>query len=216
MNRMIKETKEGYFKFAPRFAGEAVFQPSILDELNRWRERLFALQMIGMYKEGELKGVGYGNISVRTAGGFVITATRTGGLEKLGPQHYTEIVGVDLARNTVEFRAESPGTTPSAECMTHAAFYQADPAIGAVIHVHHLDFWKRLLNHVPTTAPEVAYGTTEMAREIIRLYRETELPDRKLTAMAGHEEGVISFGKDLDEAGSVLLDAWEKSVGRGQ
>ena len=213
---MIKEPREGYFKFTPHFVGEFVFQPSILDELNRWRERLFAIQLIGMYREGELKGVGYGNISVRTAGGFVITATRTGGLEKLGPQHYTEIVGVDLERNTVEFRAESPAITPSAECMTHAAFYQAAPSIGAVIHVHQLDFWRRLLNHVPTTAPEVAYGTTEMAHEFIRLYRETDLPSRKLAAMAGHEEGIISFGRDLDEAGNVLLEAWEKSVGSGQ
>jgi ribulose-5-phosphate 4-epimerase/fuculose-1-phosphate aldolase len=204
---MIKEPKEGYFKFSPHFVEAIAFQPSILAALNRWRERLFALQLIGMYQEGELKGIGYGNISTRSAGGFIITATRTGGLEHLGPQHYTEIVKVDLERNAVDFRAESSLTTPSAECMTHAAFYQADPAIGAVIHVHHLDFWRRLLNTVPTTAPDVAYGTPEMAREILRLYRETDLPQRKLAAMAGHEEGVISFGRDLDEAGTVLLTA---------
>ncbi len=137
----------------------------------------------------------------------MITATRTGGLEHLGSQHYTEIVHVDLERNAVDFRAESSLTTPSAECMTHAAFYQADPAIGAVIHVHHLDFWRRLLNTVPTTAPDVAYGTPEMAREILRLYRETDLSQRKLAVMAGHEEGVISIGRDLDEAGTVLLTA---------
>jgi hypothetical protein len=92
--------------------------------------------------------------------------------------------------------------------MTHAAFYQADPAIGAVIHVHHLDFWKRLLHTVPTTAPEVAYGTPGMALEILRLYRETDLPRRKLAAMAGHEEGIISFGCDLDEAGTELLGSF--------
>ncbi len=161
-----------------------------------------------MYKMGELCGIGYGNISVRTPGGFIITATRTGGLEHLGAEHYTEIVGVDLGRNSVDFNAESPAVTPSAECMTHAAFYQADPAIGAVIHVHHLEFWRGLLNKVPTTAVEIAYGTPEMALEIARLYRETNLPTRKLAAMAGHEEGVISFGRDLDEAGTVLLEAW--------
>jgi len=204
----MKEPKEGYFKFTPHFVETVVFQPFLLTELNRWREQLFALKLIGMYQEGELKGVGYGNISVRSPGGFIITATRTGGLEQLGPQHYTEIVRVGLERNTVDFRAESPLTTPSAECMTHAAFYQADPAIGAVIHVHHLDFWRRLLDKVPTTAPDVAYGTPEMAREIVRLYRETDLSRRKLAVMAGHEEGVISFGHDLDEAGMVLLGSF--------
>lgn len=207
---MTTEPKEGYYKFLPRFVDPVVFDHSVLAELNGWRERLFKLQLIGMYQTGELKGVGYGNISRRTPGGFVISATRTGSLEHLGPQHYTEITQVDVDRNTVEFRAESPITTPSSECMTHAAFYQADPAIGAVIHVHHLDFWKRLLHAVPTTAADVAYGTPGMAREILRLYRETDLPRRKLAAMAGHEEGIISFGKDLDDAGTVLLAAWGK------
>lgn len=213
---MTKEPKDGYFKFAPHFIEAAVFQPSIISQLNDWRERLFELQLIGMYKEGELKGIGYGNISVRTPGGFVITATRTGGLEHLGPQHYTEIARVDLEGNTVDFRAESPQTTPSAECMTHAAFYQADPAIGSVIHVHHLDFWKQLLNTIPTTAPDVTYGTPEMAHEILRLYHETDLPKRKLAVMAGHEEGIIAFGQNLDEAGTVLLEAWRNSVSSRQ
>ncbi len=47
-----------------------------------------------------------------------------------------------------------------------------------------------------------------MALEILRLYRETGLPRRKLAAMAGHEEGIISFGCDLDEAGKVLLGSF--------
>ena len=203
-----KSPKEGYYKFNPHCVGGVAFDPLWLADLNRWRDRLFALKLVGMYTAGELNGVGYGNVSVRTPGGFVITATRTGGLAKLAPEHYTEIVRVDVARNEVDFRATVATTTPSSECMTHAMFYQADPAVGAVIHVHHLDFWRRLLNRVPTTAPEVEYGTPEMANEILRLYRETDLPRRKLAAMAGHEEGVISFGRDLDEAGSVLLEAF--------
>jgi ribulose-5-phosphate 4-epimerase/fuculose-1-phosphate aldolase len=99
-------------------------------------------------------------------------------------------------------------TVPSSECMTHAMFYQADPAVGAVIHVHHLEFWKRLLGRVPTTARDVEYGTPGMANEILRLYRETDLPCRKLAAMAGHEEGIIAIGRDLDEASKILLDAY--------
>lgn len=200
------EPKEGYYKFSPRFVEAVDFESSVLAELNRWRDRLFAIQLIGMYKEGDLKGVGYGNISIRTPRGFIITATRTGGLAHLGPQHYTEIIKVDVRRNAVDFLAKNAQVIPSAECMTHAMFYQADPAIGAVIHVHHLELWKRLLNTVPTTAQDVAYGTPEMAYEISRLYRETNLPDRKLAVLAGHEEGIISFGRDLNEAGTVLLD----------
>jgi L-ribulose-5-phosphate 4-epimerase len=200
--------KEGYFKFAPRFSGVVDFAPDLLSGLNRWRDILMELKLVGMYTEGELKGVGYGNLSIRTPGGFIITATRTGSIARLGPEHYTEIISVDLAKNAVDFRSMSPVTTPSAESMTHAMFYKADPGVGAVMHVHNLEFWKRLLNHVPTTAPDVEYGTPEMAGEIIRLYRDSDLSLGKLAAMAGHEEGVISFGRDLDEAGAVLLNAY--------
>jgi ribulose-5-phosphate 4-epimerase/fuculose-1-phosphate aldolase len=200
--------REGYCKFTPRRAGTAEFEAALLADLNRWRQRLAALKLIGQYEAGEWAGVGYGNLSGRSAGGFVITATRTGGLPALGPEHYTEIVAVDVDRNTVEFRAVGPQASPSAECMTHAMFYEADAAVGAVIHVHALEFWRRLLNRVPTTAPEVEYGTPAMAREILRLYRESDLPAVKLAAMAGHEEGVIAFGRNLDEAGAVLLDAF--------
>ncbi|MEI6787844.1 MAG: class II aldolase/adducin family protein [bacterium] len=208
MKNKIAVPREGYFKFKPCFVGAVDFPAGCVAELNRWREHLYRLKLVGMYAEGELKGVGYGNISVRSPGGFVITATRTGSLPVLGPEHYTEIIKVDIARNTVDFRAMTEATVPSSECMTHAMFYQADPAVGAVIHVHHLEFWKRLLNRVPTTARDVEYGTPGMANEILRLYRETDLPRRKLAAMAGHEEGIIAFGCDLDEAGKSLLDAY--------
>lgn len=203
-----KSIKEGYYKFTPRLAGTRLFQNELLAGLNDWRDRLMALSLVGMYTSGELKGVGYGNLSIRSPDGFIITATRTGSIPKLGPEHYTEIVAVDVARNAVEYKAVAVGVVPSSECMTHAMFYQADSGVGAVLHVHHRGFWERLLNQVPTTAPEVEYGTPAMAGEILRLYRETELPRRRLLAMAGHEEGVIAFGRNLDEAGAVLLSAF--------
>jgi L-ribulose-5-phosphate 4-epimerase len=206
---MITGVKEGYYKFNPQQVGKVAHDPELLGSLNLWRDRLYELGLIGMYASGELKGVGYGNISARTSGGFLITATRTGSLVRLGAEHYTEIVGVDVDRNTVQFKAAAEGATPSAECMTHAMFYQADESVGAVIHVHHLEFWKRLLGRVPTTAAGVEYGTPDMAREIVRLYRTSDLPVRKLAVMAGHEEGVISIGRTLDEAGAVLLCAYE-------
>jgi hypothetical protein len=197
--------KEGYFKFAPEYVGALGAVEAAVKELNGWRDRLYGEHLIGMYAEGELKGVGFGNISLRTPSGFVITATRTGGVARLGRQHYVEVVGVDLDRNAVTFRSDSRAVTPSAESITHGMFYRADPAIGAVIHVHHLEFWKRLLGALPTTAREVEYGTPEMGREILRLFKTGNLWERKLVVMGGHEEGVVSFGRTLDEAGEALM-----------
>ena len=198
-------TKEGYFKFAPEYVGTLGPVEVAVGELNRWRDRLYDLRLIGLYTEGELKGIGYGNLSLRTPGGFLISATRTGGIARLGKEHYTEIVGVDLDRNSVDYRAVSVAVTPSSESMTHGMFYLADPDVQAVIHVHHFELWKRTLDVLPTTAREVEYGTPEMGREILRLYRTGDLARSKIAVMGGHEEGLVSFGKDLDEAGNVLL-----------
>ena len=40
----------------------------------------------------------------------------------------------------------------SSASLTHAAIYQANPDINAVIHVHDRDLWENLLDRVPTTA----------------------------------------------------------------
>jgi hypothetical protein len=89
--------------------------------------------------------------------------------------------------------------------MTHAAIYEADPTVNAVIHGHHLAVWARLLGTVPTTSAAVEYGTPEMAREIGRLFRESDVQERRIIAMAGHEEGLLSFAGTLHDAMTVLL-----------
>ncbi len=50
-----------------------------------------------------------------------------------------------------------------------------------------------------------------MAEEVIRLFKETDVKKKKILVMPGHEEGVISFGKNLKEAGQILLEFFEKS-----
>jgi L-ribulose-5-phosphate 4-epimerase len=78
--------------------------------------------------------------------------------------------------------------------------------INAVLHIHHLQLWKKLLDTFPATNSNIEYGTPAMAREIVRLFKETNLAEQKIFAMAGHEEGIVSFGKDLNEAGQIILD----------
>jgi hypothetical protein len=181
-----------------------------LDGLNGWRARLRALGMIGAFETGELAGVGFGNLSCRSARGFLITATRTGQIPVLAPRDYCEVIEVELETNTVSFLAADESVTPSSECMTHGAIYAVDAAIGAVIHVHHHDLWRRLMNRYPTTSASVEYGTPEMGQELMRLYRESELPRQRVAVMGGHEDGVISLGHDLEAAGRVLLDVYQK------
>ena len=90
--------------------------------------------------------------------------------------------------------------------MTHAAIYQLDLTIGAIVHVHSGELWRRYLDRLPTTDPDVAYGTPQMANEFRRLYRDTDFRNTRLAVMAGHEEGLLSFGTTLEEAASRVLE----------
>lgn len=44
-----------------------------------------------------------------------------------------------------------------------------------------------------------------MAKERFRLFKETDVSKQKIIAMAGHEERIIAFRKDLCKAGNILL-----------
>ena len=94
----------------------------------------------------------------------------------------------------------------SAESLTHAAFYEADNSIRAIIHVHNKDLWEKYIDDIPTSDKTVSYGTAEMAGEVKRLFRETDILNKKAMVMGGHEEGLIAFGSTLNEAGEVLLN----------
>ena len=65
---------------------------------------------------------------------------------------------------------------------------------------------------VSTTEKNVSYGTPEMAKEIIRLFKQDNLIDKKILVMSGHEEGIISFGANLEEAANILLDRYYEWV----
>ena len=94
----------------------------------------------------------------------------------------------------------------SSETMTHAALYEVDDTIKAIIHVHNEAMWKKLIRKLPTTNAKVAYGTPEMAEEIKNLFKDHDFKETgNIIIMAGHEDGIISFGRNLEEAYNILL-----------
>ncbi|MBL8025126.1 MAG: class II aldolase/adducin family protein [Fibrobacteres bacterium] len=190
---------EGYIKFKCNWSKGAPVSESELSNLQKWRDKLYQLKLIGAYDNG----IGYGNISERGGrSGFVITGSATGNAPKLSNQHYTQVEAWDFKQNSLLC---SGPIQASSESLSHAVIYETSPETGAVIHIHNKELWQQLMNKVPTTDPSIEYGTPEMAFEIARLFRETDVSGQRILVMAGHEEGIISFGKDLDEAGETLL-----------
>lgn len=193
-------SENGYIKFKCEWIKTAPLPEKRVARLNEWRARLFALGLIGAYADG----IGYGNVSRRIGDSaeFIITGTATGGLPVTNAGHYTRVLSWDFARNTL--KCEGP-VQASSESLTHAAVYQSDIEVKAVFHVHSAKLWQALRNKKPTTSPKAEYGTPDMATEILRLMKVEQTRREKIIVMGGHEDGIISFGRDVDEAGGSLI-----------
>jgi ribulose-5-phosphate 4-epimerase/fuculose-1-phosphate aldolase len=174
-----------------RFAGFA--------ELNRYRRKLLALGMIGV----DASGVGFGNVSIRNGATsrFYITGSATARIPELMPTDCAKVVAYDFARNWLQCEGS---TVASSESLTHAAVYESDPTAHAVIHCHDMKLWAALLDKAPTTPKRVEYGTPEMAYAVRRLFEATDVEKRKIFVMAAHDGGLVTFGKDLQEAFGIL------------
>jgi ribulose-5-phosphate 4-epimerase/fuculose-1-phosphate aldolase len=192
---------EGYTKYRVTWTDRRPLDHPAIAELERWRRPLFDAGLIGHYRDLD---IGYGNIStkVEDCGLFIISGTQTGHLARTGCQHYALVTGVSISGNAVTCRG---AVQASSETLTHAAIYELDLSIQAVVHVHDAVLWERLKDAVPTTDASVAYGTPEMAMEFRRLYADTALADVGVAVMAGHESGLLSIGGDIEEAASRLL-----------
>lgn len=189
---------EGTIKFNCQWIKQPL-SITVPDELLGWRDRMYELNLIGSYED---INIGYGNISIKTPQGILISGTQTGYIYPIQPQHFTLVTDYDLDRNMVVCRGLIKA---SSESMTHIAVYQCDESINAIIHIHNLTLWQNLMDKVPTTKKEIPYGTPEMAKEIFRLFKESNVKQEKIIVMAGHEEGIITFGSSIENAGNLLL-----------
>jgi L-ribulose-5-phosphate 4-epimerase len=195
-----------YVKFRYERACADIVPFDALTELNACRRKLIELRLVGL----DANGIGFGNLSVRDGanGNFYITTSRTGGLPELALTDCVRVVECDFNRNWLRYEGTA---IPSSESLTHAAIYRSDPAACAVIHCHDPVLWKTLLDRVPTTSKAIAYGTPEMAHEIMRLFEASNVRSKKIFVMAGHQDGIIAFGKNFEDAFNVLMHARGKN-----
>ena len=201
MDKSTKQIDEGYIKYNCIWEKASPPNEEYLTEINRWRQKLFELELIGEYRDS---GIGYGNISTRHPehnDQFIITATQTGGFEKLNKNHYSLVTACSIEENRVYCRGLQKA---SSEALTHYIIYNLNISYNAVMHIHHHKMWKQLQFKLPTTPKNITYGTPDIAFEIKWMYDRNILKNR-IIIMAGHEDGVITFGNNMDECGDVLL-----------
>jgi L-ribulose-5-phosphate 4-epimerase len=189
-----------YIKFACEQVAAEITRFGNLAELNEYRRKLLQLRLIGV----DSNGIGFGNLSIRDSAtkNFYITGSATGRKPELTLADCARVVAYDFEKNWLRYEGSA---IPSSESLTHAAVYESDAKAGSVIHCHDSKLWAALLNKAPTSSKAVDYGTPEMASEVTRLFKVTDVQSTKILVMAGHEGGIVAFGKDLEEAFAVLM-----------
>lgn len=195
--------KEGVIQFRCSLQPpKQVWSDSLSTELNLWRCKMIKQGWIGQDTK-RYQGLGFGNLSIRyvlpeACDAFIITASQSGHLAVLDQQDWPLVVSADISHNAVVACGLRP---PSSEALSHAALYQHNQKIKAVIHVHSEFLWRGAsdLNY-PTTAADIGYGTPAMATAI----QQQATEDSGLLVMLGHQDGVLAWGKNLQQVAEQL------------
>lgn len=193
--------QEGVIKYQLDHSPADPLPEEVIAELNRWRKWMHDLKLIGVV-EMPIGLIGYGNISQCFGEGFIISGSQTGHLADLTSQHYTQVTEAYPLENRLVSQGPLP---PSSESLTHAVVYQEEPSAQWVMHAHNAPIWQaadRL--GLPQTSANAEYGTPEMATETARLFRETDVRERGIFSMAGHEDGIVSFGKTAEQTAAAM------------
>lgn len=201
---------EGVIKFRFSYEEETSEIPELeYGEVENCRKKLFALNLIGEYKEEK---IGFGNLSVRKDYSdfhksefpqFLISGTQTGHLENLDGLAYTRVTDGSLEDQTIGYHGP---VKASSESLTHGAVYLASEKIMAIVHVHNKRLWEFMLKgDFPRTRKSTSYGTKEMANEALEIISGK---NQGCLVMHGHEDGVIFYGESIEEATKACLDLY--------
>ena len=191
--------EEGYIKFHLNWIEKECIDDTLIEDINKVRTKLYDMGLIGEYANG----IGFGNISKRIIENqFIISGSQTGGHRVLRSKHYSLVTGFDIEKNQVNCIGL---VKASSESLTHGIIYKNLPDINSVIHIHNLKYWNILIDKVPSTLETIEFGTPELANDIIRLINNCELKEKKIFAMKGHKEGIVTFGQTVEEALDILL-----------
>jgi L-ribulose-5-phosphate 4-epimerase len=204
--------QEGVIKYQLMHAQQPVDPSLPITGLNAWRTIFVRLGLIGQNPK-RYGNIGFGNISQRIAPDsdqFLISGTQTGHIVHLSLEDYALVIKAEPHQN----RLQSCGLRkPSSESLTHASVYAYNNTIQAVIHAHSPEIWKHtVMLGLPHTSADVPYGTVEMATAVEQLFQSGTLAQISLFTMLGHEDGVVAFGKNMQEAAWQLIKCLSMAI----
>jgi ribulose-5-phosphate 4-epimerase/fuculose-1-phosphate aldolase len=200
---------EGIIKYRLDFDRGEPPPAEAIAELEYWRSRLLDLGLVGQ-DPARYDGYGFGNLSRRwpeNTDSFLITASQTGHLPALAPEHYPLVTRYSVANNHIVATGCNP---PSSESLTHAWIYRLRPDVRFVFHIHSPQLWAAApALRLPVTDPAAPYGTPAMAEEVRNILRQNPQRTNGLLAMGGHQDGLIAYGATAEETGRLIEKALE-------
>jgi L-fuculose-phosphate aldolase len=146
-----------------------------------------------------------GNVSARSAGGFLITPAGV---------PYADLVPGAMVELPLAGEPAAAGPRPSSEWRMHGAIYAARPEVAAIVHTHSpratalacagrgippFHYMIALAGGAIRCMPYATFGTPELAARAL-----AGLADRRATLLANH--GVIAVGESLRAAQAVAVE----------
>lgn len=143
----------------------------------------------------------YGNVSIRSASGLIITPSRV---------DYRTLAADDLVTVTLQGQVFSGSRLPSSEMEVHRQIYCARPDVGAVVHTHSL--YATALSCMQRTVPVIVEEQSQVIGDELRCTRyipageHRALGEEVARALGGSNavlvanHGTVSCGRTLAEA----------------
>lgn len=152
---------------------------------SRIGQRLDSMGLLPVYH-----GHTFGNYSARHKEGFLITGRNIDKKEPT-PESTVYVKGIDFEKKE---KYVAGTAKPSSEAVAHKMIYDAFPDANAIIHVHD-DAVVRNASALglPVTAMDYPCGTVESGRQALEALA-------KGSCVVLKEHGVLSIGKDIDDA----------------
>ncbi len=193
--------KEGKVRFKTVFASEKIPYDAKFVELKDWCER-FQKNGLTPVVEGNYTG----NLSFRSGGGFVITASGLKNKENLTNECFVYVQSYDEQTNTFVVGGKKK---PSSESIMHHLIYVNNEDVNAVFHGHN-DLIIRYAEKLKLTVTKKKFesGSIELAKEVLKV-----LGNNKLIVLKDH--GFISLGTRMEEAGELALTTLDEAKCEG-
>ena len=83
-----------------------------------------------------------------------------------------------------------------------------------MIHGHSPEIWRNTATlNLPHVSADIPYGTVAMAQAVEQLFQSASLQQTGLFTMMGHEDGVVSFGGNMQAAAWELMKCLALAIG---